>query len=148
MDIVVIAGKRLPDDGSLSAELEQRLKCGLAVFRETGAQLLCVTGGMANRKAGRTEAEAMVRWLLGAGVEESAILAEDRSLTTFGNAFYLRRLLRGREVERIYLVSTDYHFTRTPKFLQIQRIFGRAFPKCEILCIAAKPSPRGEGGTA
>lgn len=134
MNIVVILGKRLEDDGSMTEELKERVRLGYKTFSDTGADLICVCGGPANLATPVREADVMKEYLLSLGAPKDKIVEEKRSLTTLGNAFNLARLLEQKPVEKMYLVSTEYHFTR-PVLPQAHRIFKENFPNTEIIKI-------------
>jgi len=132
MNIVVILGHRLQDDGHMSKILVKRLEVGLKTWKEVDADLLCVTGGMPNKLAKFTEASKMSRWLLNHDFPKDKLVIEDGSNTTVENAENLAKVLRGKEIETIYLVSSKYHFTRlfAPR---AQNCFKRAFKNSNII---------------
>ena len=131
MIITVILGKRLNDDGTMTEELKRRLDLGINKFSETKSEYLCLCGGMPNKLAGKTEASLMNEYAKELGIDENKIIIEDKSLTTWSNARYLAKKLRKINIEKMYLVSTKYHFERN--FANCLRIFKRHFRKCEII---------------
>ena len=110
MNIVVILGNRLADDGSMSKELYERLELGILTFNNTDTDYLCITGGKANFKAGLSEASQMYSYLIEHDFPEDKIIVEDKSLTTRGNARLLYKILKNEKIENLYLVSSKYHF--------------------------------------
>ncbi|MBP5342312.1 YdcF family protein [bacterium] len=119
MNIVVILGKRLNDDSSMKEELIERIELGIKTFETKEVDYLCICGGAPNIKAGVTEASQMFAYLIMKGFDENRIIAEDKSLTTRGNARYLKKILKDVTIENLYLVSTKYHF------------FRKGLPKCQ-----------------
>ena len=132
MNIVVILGNRLNNDGSMSKELYERLELGIETFYNTNSDYLCITGGKANFKAGLSEASQMYSYLIEHDFPENKIIVEDKSLTTRGNARLLHRILKEEQIEKIYLVSSKYHFFRT-KYPTCQVQFRKYFKKEEII---------------
>jgi len=134
MNIVVVLGKRLNDDGSMRKELIGRIESGIQVFNENKADYLCVTGGMPNKKAALTEASQMYAYLIEKDFPEEKIIYEDRSLTTWGNAMRLKKLLKDETIDRIFLVSSKYHFHRK-NFGTCDKIFKKRFKNvCIVNC--------------
>ena len=132
MNITVILGKRLNDDGSMKEELIKRIELGLKVFDESKSEYLVLCGGMPNKLAGKTEASQMNEYVVSKGFDSNKIIIEDKSKTTWGNAIYLKRLIKNNfDIEKVYLVSTAYHFER--KFGSCLKIFKRHFNKSEII---------------
>ena len=132
MNITVILGKRLNDDGSMKEELIKRIELGLKTYKESKSDFLVLCGGMPNKLAGRTEASVMNEYILSKGFDSNKIILEDKSKTTWGNAIYLKRLIKNNfDIEKVYLVSTKYHFER--KFGSCLKIFKRHFNKSEII---------------
>lgn len=132
MNILVILGHRLEDDGHMSSILVERLELGLKTFNKVDAEYICVTGGMPNKLANCTEASKMYNWLVKKGFPKEKIIVEDQSNTTIENAKNLAKVLSDKRVEKIYLCSSKYHFTRLfrPK---AHRVFKKAFKNSEIV---------------
>lgn len=136
MDIVIILGKRLNDDGSMTDELKRRLDKGLEIFKEIKDSKIVVSGGMPNKKAKRTEASMMREYLLSLNVKDEDIVVEDKSLTTYSNAWKIKKIFKGHNIDSIYLVSTKYHFER--KIGSCYRIFRRNFKNVCINCVMSE----------
>lgn len=77
----------------------------MRLFRAGRAPVIVVS-------AGRGEAPFGVVFLRDLGVPETAILSEEESRTTAGNAFYTRRLLEGSGRRRILLCTSAQHMRR------------------------------------
>ena len=132
MDIIVILGKRLNDDSTMTEELIGRLNIGINLINDN-IKKIAVCGGIPNKKAGVSEASQMYKYLIDKGIEKDLIIKEEKSLTTLGNAVYLKRELKELKIKvsTIYLVSTKYHFER--KTFNCFRIFKRCFRKCDVI---------------
>ena len=132
MKITVVLGKRLNNNGSRTLELDKRLDLAIDTYYKTSSSFLCLCGGMPNKKAGRTEASAMKEYILSKGFDESKIIIEDKSNTTWGNARFLKRIIGCADCSgTMYLVSTKYHFDRI--IGSCYKIFKRNFRDAEIV---------------
>ncbi len=127
MEILVALGNRLNDDGSISEYLRARLEKTLAIAKDY--DLIVVAGGIANPKAGRTEADAMRDYLVERGVPEDKIRVEKTSKTTKENAKQCRKIFEELGVKEITLLSSAYHIDRW--YLNPAKLFKR-FAKVDI----------------
>ena len=107
--VIVVLGARVRPDGRASAALERRMRVAISLYRAGLAPLLVLSGG--GRQA-VPEAEVMRELALAAGVPESALLLESRSLTTLENATETARLLAPSGRTTIALVTDGYHALR------------------------------------
>lgn len=121
MKVLVTLGNRLNDDGSISDYLRGRLQKTLDV--EKDFDILVLTGGIANPKAGKSEGSVMKAWLLERGVDESKIVVEDRSTTTKENAKFCRQIFEKLGVTEVTVLSSAYHIER--KWLNPVKLFKR-----------------------
>ncbi len=127
MEILVTLGNRLNDDGSISDFLRARLEKTLSIAKDY--DLLVVTGGIANPKAGRAEADVMRDYLVERGVPEDEIRVENTSKTTKENAKHCRKVFEELNVKEITLLSSAYHIDRW--YLNPAKLF-RRFAKVDI----------------
>lgn len=102
-DAIVVLGCRT------SAGLTRRLERGIRLFEAGAAPLLVLSGGGAGPVA---EAETMRQAALALGVPEAALLIEAGSRNTFENAHETARLLGGRGLGSVVLVSDRVHLPR------------------------------------
>lgn len=115
--IVVLSGYvRPPSDAVPEAELgyDTLLRClHAAKLYKAKPRLVVVSGGKVDPDTpGPTLAQAMRDFLVGQGVRESDLLAEERSTTTYENAAYSGDLLSQRGVVDIVLVTSASHMRR------------------------------------
>ena len=71
-----------------------------------------IFSGAAQDKTGPSNAEAMKRQAIAAGVSTDAIITEESSETTRQNAEQLQTLLTERNIKRVILVTSAYHQRR------------------------------------
>lgn len=112
-DFAIILGKYLLDDGSIDRELRERLKKGEELYRNGVCSRIIVSGGEANKRAGRSEAEAMKEFLSAQGIPQEAIITEEKSRNTYENARECAAILAQENYGRLYLVSSAKHLYRS-----------------------------------
>lgn len=108
-DIVILGAGLLPD-GGIRDILDQRLRTGLRLANGYPTTRIIVTGGVPQN--GRTEAQAMSQWLIGAGVDPRRITEENDSNSTVQNAQFTDRIFRDRGTTGAVVVTNDFHLKR------------------------------------
>ncbi|MBO4694335.1 MAG: YdcF family protein [Clostridia bacterium] len=110
MEVLVVLGNKMNDDGSFSIEMMKRLTKTLEVVKNYDKVLCC--GGIANTIAGVREADRMKEYLIENGVDESKIVIENNSTTTKENAKFSKEILEELGVREITLLSSKSHIRR------------------------------------
>ncbi len=110
MEVLVVLGNKMNDDGSFSVEMMKRLTKALEVEKNYDKVLCC--GGIANTVAGVREADKMKEYLIENGVDESKIVIENNSTTTKENAKFSKEILEELGVREITLLSSKSHIRR------------------------------------
>jgi uncharacterized SAM-binding protein YcdF (DUF218 family) len=109
-DAIVVLGAA-QYDGRPSPVLQERLDHALQLYEDEVAPLIVLTGG--KQESDRvTEANTGYRYLLAKGVPEDALELEDQGTSTWDSLRAARRFLFHRGVDRIVLVTDDYHAYR------------------------------------
>lgn len=108
--IVIILGNRLNDDGSISKIQEERLLLTLEIEEEFKPDYFILSGGLANPKAKKTEADAMYAYLVAKGIDEKKLIKEGNSLSTVENALYSVPIAEKLGAKTIMVCSSAYHF--------------------------------------
>ena len=121
MLVAVILGNRLNDDGSMSEILQKRLATTLKLNKLFSPSKIIVSGGVANPKAGVSEAQVMRDYLVSQGIESDKIVLEDRSLTTKQNADFSVPIAAKLQATEILLCTSIEHMGR--KFLNPIQLF-------------------------
>lgn len=119
-DALVVAGCRVARDGRPSPALERRVRLAASLYHQGLAPTLVLTGG---REPGRacSEAAAAAALCRELGVPEQALLLEEESRDTLGNAARSAALVTGR----VLVVSCAAHTFRC------RRMFARHFPRVD-----------------
>ena len=117
--IVVVSG----------GDTQARTEAGVNLFKNGWADTL-IFSGAAQDKSGPSNAEAMQRQALAAGVPESAILIDEASESTQQNAKNTTVLFSNRNYKNIILVTSGYHQRRASLEFnkQVQEITVRNYP--------------------
>ena len=109
MLVAVVLGNRLNDDGSITDIMKKRLTSALKVNGLFCPDYIIVSGGVANEKAGVSEAQTMRDYLVEQGVPTSKIIMEDKSLTTKQNAeFSVPMCAKLGDTELILITSLEH----------------------------------------
>lgn len=116
-DAIIVAGCRVQPDGSPSIALAHRVERAVALWQDGAAPRMIFTGGIGDFPP--AEAQVAARYAESLGVSSNAILIEDRSTSTEGNAREAARL--DPTVRRVLVVTDSYHVLRA------QWVFGRYF---------------------
>jgi uncharacterized SAM-binding protein YcdF (DUF218 family) len=107
-DAIVVLGCRVSKGAS--GALQRRAETAARAFREQGPKWVIASGG--RRWQGLPEATALRDLLVARGVPGERIVRELWSLTTIENASYTSELLRTASVQRVSLVTCDWHMPR------------------------------------
>lgn len=109
-DAIVILGAQVLPNGEPNLQLELRLETALAAYETKSA--LVVTCGAQGADEPRPEADVMRDWLIARGVPEDQVLSENTSFNTLENIQNALKLLEGRDIDEILVVTSDYHVPR------------------------------------
>lgn len=110
VDAIVVLGAA-QYNGRPSPVFQARLDHALALYRDSLAPRVIVTGG---RARGDLESEAVVgrRYLMARGVPRAALVAEPAGRTTAESMTAVARWLRDEQRESVLLVSDPFHMAR------------------------------------
>ena len=112
MLVAIILGNRLNDDGAPSEILKKRLAATLKINELFAPSKIIVSGGVANPKAGVSEAQVMRDYLVSFGIENDKIVLEDKSMTTKQNAAFSVPIAASLGATEILLCTSIEHMGR------------------------------------
>ncbi len=116
-DALVVLGRGVDADGTLPRLAEQRVERAVELFSWDVAPRIIFSGRcslMTDRIPQRTEAGAMADYARALGLPRDALLVEEESRDTIGNAYFvMRRFLEPNEWTSIRVVTSDFHIQRT-----------------------------------
>ena len=107
----IVLGFQL-QDGEMQEELIGRCDAAAAAARAFPDSYIVTTGGVtgSNNPEGKSEGGLMRSYLSKrCGIDADRIFAEKESLTTLENAEYSFRILQEQGIEKITVVTSDYH---------------------------------------
>ena len=127
MLVAIILGNRLNDDGSITEIMRKRLAATIRLNELFAPTKIILSGGVANPKAGMSEAQVMRDYLVKNGVDGDKLLLEDKSMTTKQNAEYSVPIAAKLGATEILLCTSTEHMMR--KFLNPPRLFTKELQK-------------------
>lgn len=112
VDYMIILGSGLKGS-QLSIILQQRVDTGIAYLKQHPDIPVVVSGGQGPGED-ITEAEAMSRYLVSHGIEQSRIVQENRSTSTLENLKFSKIILQSKGLNNpsIMIVTSNYHLYR------------------------------------
>ncbi|HEX8362068.1 MAG TPA: YdcF family protein [Longimicrobium sp.] len=153
-DAIVVLGGGVHPDGSLPPVARARVERAVELFEGGIAPRLIFSGrcGLTSPEPAVTEAEAMAAYAARLGVPWSALLREDDSKDTLGNAYFTwSRFLEPNGWTSIRVVTSDFHLSRAawvfrkilgpgydfsfvsaPSGLSPRELIDRALEECKI----------------
>lgn len=108
---IILGAKVNGDTPSLS--LRYRLDAALAYGNEHVHVKFILSGGQGPDEI-RTEAEAMMLFLIENGIQEDRLILEKESTNTYENIRFSKKLLPS-SVQSVTIITSDYHLARTRK---------------------------------
>ena len=126
VDAIVVLGAPLRPDGKLSLAGRERVTEGVRCYKTGIAPLLVFTGGAAHSAA---ESPEMARVAEELGVPSEAIVVEDRSTTTWENAYFTANILFARNAQSVWIVSQPFHLRRGRRLFRQQGLIAKARPR-------------------
>lgn len=112
MKIAVLLGNKMKDDGFLSDLGKLRLAILEKADGAFSFDKIILAGGLANEKAGITEAVAMQNYFKGNEKFLNRIILEDNSLTTKENAQYSAKIIKDFAPCEVVVITSLEHMSR------------------------------------
>lgn len=106
----LVLGAKVLVDGRPSAALERRARHAAALYREGMVARIIASGGPPGAPV--TEAEAIRRLCVSAGVPDAAILLETEATSTEENIRLARPILEANRIGALWLVTDGFHARR------------------------------------
>lgn len=124
--------------GQMTGILQRRLDTAILLLQEHPESRILVTGG-APRK-GPAEAQRMREYLLSRGIEDSRIMIEEKSASSYQNLLHCKALWEASGKPSVCLVTSSFHMLRmrmTAKHLHFPMDFIPAPVPCGLLAVEA-----------
>ncbi len=120
-DAIIVLGAQVKPDGTPSVQLTWRLEAAAEAWKRQAVPV--VVCGAQGSDEPMPEAVAMKEFLMRSGVEESSILTDPDSFNTRENIANAAKLLSDRSgIEKVLIVSSDYHVPRAVALAQDQKM--------------------------
>ncbi|MGN0362651.1 MAG: YdcF family protein [Bilifractor sp.] len=116
-DYVIIHGCGLIGGKQVSKLLSDRLDKAIALYRKDPTPPVMIPSGGQGSDEDISEASAMAQYLREHGIPDDHILMEDKSLTTFENLKYSKKLIDAQPGRKYtVLVTSNYHVYRALRY--------------------------------
>ena len=109
-DALIVLGAQVKPDGTLSLQLQWRLDAAVKAWKAHPCWVVVCGARGSNEPI--EEAYAMRDYLIGQGVDAQWILTDPDSYNTRQNINNAVNLLADKRVERVAIVTSDYHVPR------------------------------------
>lgn len=109
-DCIIILGYPANIDGSPSPILSERIKKGMELYKNGGAEKIICTGGAIKNE--HIEADVMANELVKNGIPESSIIREKDSRATWENLKISKKIMQNNGFETAVIVSQLGHIRR------------------------------------
>ena len=115
-DAIIVLGAQVKADGEPSIQLQWRLDAAVEAWKEKNTVI--VTCGAQGGNEPAPEALVMRDYLVTCGVPYEMILTDSVSYNTRQNIRNAAELLEGRDVDKVLIVTSDYHLARAMALAQ------------------------------
>lgn len=133
MLVAVVLGNRMNDDGTPSQLMLKRMQLTQEMYQKLHPDKIILSGGLANPKAGITEAQFMRSYLIEQGLPQEVLIEENNSLTTKQNAQFSVPMAQQMGADSIVVVTSAEHMSRS--FLNPLKLFQKQLSKTNVrLC--------------
>jgi uncharacterized SAM-binding protein YcdF (DUF218 family) len=126
-DCIIVLGGGVNKNGTCPRVVEKRLDLALKLYNKELSNKILLSGnvGKINVNKKIPEAEAMKNYLLKKGFLKEKIILEDKSTTTFENAYYSRKIIDENKYNKIILITNTFHMKRAKKIFKF--FFGKNY---------------------
>ena len=109
-DAIIVLGAQVKPDGEPSLQLQWRIDAAAKAWKAAPCPI--VTCGAQGSNEPAPEALVMREELIAQGVAPEMILTDADSFNTRQNIAHAAQLLQGQDVQRVLIVTSDYHLPR------------------------------------
>ena len=109
LDYIIVLGAGIKGE-QVTPLLASRIDKGIEILKKNPKALIIMSGGQ-GKGEDIPEGEAMARYAINKGIDESKILIENKSTNTKENLLFSSKLMT-KESPRVGLVTTSYHVFR------------------------------------
>lgn len=121
MLVAVVLGNRMNDDATPTQLMLKRMQLTMEMFVKFNPDKIILSGGLANKKAGITEAQFMRNYLIEKGIPAEILVEENNSLSTKQNAQFSVPMAVEMGADEVIVVTSSEHMSRP--FLNPLKLF-------------------------
>lgn len=136
-DAIIVLGSAVYRDERPSPSLSARIRRGIELYRAGYAPRIILSGGLGSNPP--SEAEAMRRLALAAGVPAGALVLEDSSHSTEENLANAKAIMDARGWRTALIVSAPYHLLRAEIIAQDLGMDAKGSPAVQDPTFSAAP---------
>ncbi|MBD3203986.1 hypothetical protein GF327_06810 [Candidatus Woesearchaeota archaeon] len=131
---VVVLGGGINRDSTLPDTVKKRVEKSVQTFLSKKVDYLIFSSKISVLQVhspGKTEAQAMYEYAvyysgkIKKKLRKEKIIKEEKSLDTVGNAYFTSKILKNKNINKIYLVSSDFHIKRAERIFK--KLLGKKF---------------------
>ena len=112
MVVAVVLGHRMKNNGQPSDIMLKRMQLTMEMYNQLHPDKIILSGGLANRRAGITEAQFMYDHLLSQGIAADVLVKEEKSVTTWHNAKFSVPIAKQLGATKLVVVTSVEHMSR------------------------------------
>ncbi|MDF9411897.1 YdcF family protein [Brevibacillus laterosporus] len=111
VDLAVILGNKVENDGRPSDRLRYRLNKAVDLYNQGYFKYVLVSGGVG--KEGFDEAQIMKQYLVQKNIPSDKIITDSMGLNTIMTAQNTRKISEDMEIKSVMVITQFYHISRT-----------------------------------
>lgn len=110
-DMALVLGSKVELTGVPSLRLQARLDKTVELYQAGYFPWVVVSGGLG--KEGFDEALVMRDYLTAHGIPQDKVIMDNKGNTTFDSALNTRKILRGKNLKSVFIISQYFHLPRS-----------------------------------
>lgn len=128
----IVLGFKLNDDGGVANILKKRLDKAADFYSKGKIQKVLLSGGTPSKRSRVSESCAMYDYLVSTGLPRNALIKEEKSRDTFGNAIFSKKIADRIKPAKIFVFTSNWHLRRAR--LIFEKFFGGAYGLSFVEC--------------
>ena len=123
-DVMVILGGPLYPNGTLHRDTLSRVTKAISLYKKGIVEKIVFSGGI-DIRFNRSVAEMMAERALALGIGKDEYILEERSVSTVGNAYYIKPILEKNGWTKVLIITSEYHVARAN--MVFQKVLGEKY---------------------
>lgn len=109
-DCAIVCGYPANEDGTISNILKSRIDKAIELYQNHEIKYIIVSGGSIHNQY--NEALTMKDYALKKGIDEIAIIVEDRAKSTYHNMMYSKEKMKEYGLKDCYVITNSWHIIK------------------------------------